>query len=86
MNPSQAFANRTARLAAEAATPVFTSETPSKPEPRSHLTMVEVENEVGRYWSGPYSDKQVKGVCNQYEEMGYSISDIDCSSKCWCAK
>jgi hypothetical protein len=84
-NPAQVHANRTARLVKEAKTPKYTSETP-KVERRPHLQMVEVEDAGGRYWSGPFKDYQIEGVCADYERYGSQISDIDCTFECWCVK
>lgn len=82
-NPAQVASARTARLVREANTPAYTSE--SKPAPsRPHQMMIEVEDQGGRYWSGPYLDNQVKGVCEDYVRYGSSISDIDHYGKCWC--
>jgi hypothetical protein len=84
MNPKDVARNRTARLVRDAKTPTYVSE--SRPVVRQHLKMVEVEDDYGRYWSGPYPENALSGVMDDYEGMGYSISDIDCSAKCWCAK
>lgn len=85
MNPKMVAQNRTARLVREAKTPTYTSESAPKVE-RDHLEMVQVDDGHGTYWSGPYPSRSIKGVCDQYEGYGYSIADIDCSAKCWCAQ
>lgn len=85
-NPAQVAANRTARLVKEARTPRYTSESKPTPVERDHIVMVEVVDSEGRgrYWSGPFKSSQVDAVCDDYERYGSEISDIDCSSKCWC--
>ena len=87
LNPKQVAANRTARLVREARTPAYTSETKVEKAPeRDHLEMLEVQDSGGRYWSGPFTSKQLPHVIEDYLKMGYSISDIDCSAKCWCSE
>lgn len=84
MNPMDVAKARTARLAAEAVRPVYTSET--KPVERAHVTMVEFEDDYHRSWSGPYfSVEQQRDAIDEMESIGYWVSDIDCSVKCWCA-
>lgn len=84
--PAQVTRNRTARLLREAKTPRYTSESTPAPAERDHLVMVEVVDcdGRGRYWSGPFQERQIKGVSLEYERMGAKISDVDCSAKCWC--
>lgn len=51
MNPMQAFANRTARLASEATTPVYSTTTPTREEflaSYDHMVMVELDGIYGR--------------------------------------
>lgn len=81
MNPMQAMSNRTARLAREAVTPVYTTSTPPKVE-RQHMTAVEVDSGMGRYWR-TMPDNEVDAFCNALARS-YSISDIDHSANCWC--
>lgn len=82
MNPSQAFANRTARLVAEAVTPVYSTSTPA-PKAREHLSAVEVESMYGgRLWSHMV-ESEVDAFIDGIHESD-SLSDIDHSAKCWC--
>lgn len=79
MNPTQAFANRTARLLAEGAHKdrlAYSTET----KPREHLTAVEIDNDFGRFWS-VMPDSEVDAFCDRYPG---DISDIDHAAKCWC--
>jgi len=81
MNPTQAFANRTARLLAEGAHKdrlAYSTET--KPVVREHITAVEIDNDFGRFWSH-MPDSEVDTFCDRYPG---DISDIDHSAKCWC--
>lgn len=82
--PAQVASARTARLAA---TPVEVTYSTSTPVVREHYTMVEFEDEYHRSWSGPYfsAEAQRRDIARM-QEIGYWISDIDCSTKCWCAK
>lgn len=51
MNPAIAFAARTARLAREAQTPVYSTSTPTREEVLAnydHLVMVELDSDFGR--------------------------------------
>lgn len=90
MNPMNVALARTARLAREAATPVYSTSTPTPV--REHLQMVEVESMLGRFWSKPMPESKVSEYMNimlsgdTAEYYEYAISDIDCSVKCWCAK
>lgn len=84
MNPMQIAANRTARLVAEAATPVYSTSTPVGRE-REHLMVIEIDSGMGRYWSSPMLGSKVDDYV-AHVPMSYGISDIDCSVKCWCAK
>lgn len=90
MNPSVAFAARTARLAREAATPVYTTET--KPVVREHIVAVETESMYGRHWSA-MKESEVEAfmaTLDDWEpgcdERGTYLSDMDHSAQCWCQK
>lgn len=81
MNPSQAFANRTARLVREATTPVYTTET--TPRVREHMYAVETESMYGgRLWRH-MPDSEVDAYIDAIHESD-SLSDVDHSAKCWC--
>lgn len=83
MNPSRVAQNRTARLAVEATTPVYSTETPV----REHMSVVEMEGDLGgRRWSAPMKDSAVTEYIDGYDGTGYSVSDIDHAAKCWCFK
>jgi hypothetical protein len=80
MTPAQVFSNRTARLVAEANTPVYTTET----KPREHMSVVEMDEEhYGRHWSRPMPDSEVAAYVAAFPES-YAVSDIDHAAKCWC--
>lgn len=81
MNPNQAFANRTARLVREAQTPVYSTET--KVAEREHLSVVEMDSGMGRYWSAPMKDSEVDAYIDGTPQS-YDVSDIDHAAKCWC--
>lgn len=83
--PAQVASARTARLAA---TPVRVTYSTSTAAPkREHVTMVEIESDYGRRWVGPFRTAAAqRAAISDAEGIGYWISDIDCSSKCWCAK
>lgn len=52
---------------------------------RPHVSVVEIETEYGyRFWSEPMPDVSV-GLYIQ-KNTGYhdSVSDVDCSTTCWC--
>ena len=88
--PAQVTRNRTARLVREARTPRYTSESAptAAPAERDHLFVVEIVDSEGRgrYWSGPFKERQVKGVCDDYVRYGSEISDVDHYAKCWCSE
>lgn len=85
MNPSQAFANRTARLAREASTPVYSTTTPSREEVLAkfdHIVAIELDSDFGRSWSHmPESeaDAYLDAVLHAYD-----LSDYCHSAKCKC--
>lgn len=79
MNPSQAFANRTARLLAEGAHKPRVAYT-SEAKPREHLTAIEIDEDMGRFWLH-VPDSEVDEVLRRYPD---ALSDIDHSGKCWC--
>lgn len=84
-SPSHVRAARITRLAREASTPVYSTSTPAPV--REHVTMVEFEDDYHRSWSGPfYSTQQQRDEIARMEEVGYWISDLDCSAKCWCVR
>lgn len=81
MTPAQAFANRTARLVSEATTPVYTTTTPE----REHIMAVEIENDLGgRTWSHMRASDVDKFIAEMTALSGYSLSDVDDSTRCWC--
>lgn len=91
MNPSQAFANRTARLAREATTPVYSTTTPA-PKQREHMVAVETESLYGRHWS-TMKESEVEAFISRLDdwfpgcdERGTFLSDMDHSAQCWCQK
>jgi hypothetical protein len=85
MNPLTVASARTARLVREVAVPVYSTSTPAPA--REHVSMVEFEDECHRSWSGPfYTVQQQRDEIARMEAVGYWISDIDCSNKCWCVK
>ena len=62
---------------------VWTTVTP----PRQHLQVVEMEHEYGyRFWSKPMREEAVSAYIEEYRNLDYGLSDIDCSVKCWCSK
>jgi hypothetical protein len=84
MNPNMVAQNRTARLVAESKTPTYTSETPTVRE-REHLTVVEMDSGIGRYWSKPMPDSDVDDYISKTPQS-YDVSDIDHAAQCWCFK
>ena len=83
MNPMDVAKNRTARLVREATTPVYTTAT--APVVREHITAVELEDDFGRHWSHML-DSEVDAYLTDMAVLGYGVSDIDHSAKCWCQK
>lgn len=82
MNPTQALANRTARLAREATTPVYSTSTPV----REHMSVIEIEySGGGRAWSAPMPDSEVGPYLDAHLRDN-SVSDIDHAARCWCFK
>lgn len=87
MNPSQAFANRTARLAAEAATPVYSTTTPTREEVLAnydHLVVVELDGIYGRSRTvlpESETDAYLDGVLGS---DAYEMSDYCHASACKC--
>lgn len=79
MNPMQVAKARTARLVREAQTPVYSTET----KVREHLTVVEMDSGMGRYWSKPMPDSEVEDYINRTPQS-YEVSDIDHAARCWC--
>lgn len=78
MNPNDVAKARIARLAREAAKPVYTTVTPA----REHLVAVEIDGVWGRHWS-----HMVESDLDQYLSTlsgDVELSDIDHSGKCWC--
>lgn len=81
MNPTQVAQNRTARLVAEAAKPVYSTSTQLGSAKR-HQIAVETDSVWGRHWSIMAEDK-VQGYIDNLPE-GDALSDIDHAAKCWC--
>lgn len=79
MNPNMVARNRTARLAAQGVPAAYTSET----KPREHLSVVEMDSGIGRYWSKPMPESKVNDYISRTPDS-YSVSDIDHAAKCWC--
>ena len=85
MNPSIAFAARTARLAREATTPVYSTSTPTPAERLAaydHIVAIELDSDWGRSWSHmPESetDEYLNAVLHAYD-----LSDYCHSAKCKC--
>jgi hypothetical protein len=80
MTPAQVASNRTARLVAEAFTPVYSTET--KPVVREHIMAVEIDDQMGRFWSH-MPESEVDEFLALYPG---GLSDLCCSAKCWCQK
>ena len=78
MNPMIVAKARTARLVREATTPVYTTVT--KPRVREHITAVEIDGDLGRFWAH-MPDSEVDEFCSRYPG---DLSDIDHSGRCWC--
>lgn len=53
---------------------------------RQHRMVVEVEDRDGwgRHWSGEMPEREVRAYISQVQERGDFISDVDCSTGCWC--
>lgn len=52
-----------------------------------HLKVVEMAEEDGyRFWSVPMPESWVEGYIAQKSAMGLLLSDIDCSTQCWCCQ
>lgn len=84
MNPNMVAQARTARLVREARTPAYTTVT--KPVVRQHLKVIELESDMGgRFWTKPMREDEVGPYLDRTPDS-YGLSDIDCSSKCWCVK
>lgn len=79
MNPAKVAQNRTARLAREARTPAFSTETPA----REHRMAVELEDDYGRHWTH-MDESEVDTYISDMAVIGYGLSDIDHSGMCWC--
>lgn len=71
-------ANRTARLVAEANTPVYTTVTKA----REHYMAIEIDSGIGRYWRKVKESQVDEYIANL--APSYSISDLDHSAQCWC--
>ena len=85
ITPAHVRAARITRLALEAYAPVYSTSTPAPK--RKHVTMIEIQDGYGRRWVGPFEDAaSQRKALKDAEDIGYSISDIDCSVKCWCVK
>ena len=81
MNPNDVAKARTARLAREATTPVYSTSTPA-PE---HLYVAEIEADTGyRRWTKPMTEDALNAEVDAMAEIGYSLSDWDHAAKCWC--
>lgn len=54
---------------------------------RQHLKVVEVEdgNGYGRFWTGVMPEREVRAEIARIQKRGDFISDVDCSTSCWCA-
>lgn len=83
MNPMMVAQNRTARLVREATTPVYTTVT--KPVVREHIEAVELEDDFGRHWTH-MRESEVSAFIDDMVAVGYGVSDIDHSARCWCQK
>ena len=83
MNPNMVARNRTARLVAEAQTPVYSTSTPV----REHLFAIEWEWDLGgRFWE-TMPESQVDAAMAEGEKSTTKfLSDVDHSAKCWCSK
>lgn len=54
---------------------------------RPHVQVVELQGaETGyRFWSDPMQGVlAVNQFVNEQKAIGYGLSDVDCSTKCWC--
>lgn len=79
MNPKDVAKAHGARLAREARTPVYTTDTPA----RLHFMAVEEENDLGgRMWHKVREDKVDAFIAAMPE--GYGLSDVDHHAFCWC--
>lgn len=85
MNPLQVAQARTARLAAEARKPVFSTSTPERAqETREHMVAVEIETDYGyRYWSTMPESHARDFICAEQAKGNY-FSDQDHAVACWC--
>ena len=81
--PATVARNRSARLVAEATTPVYSTSTPE----REHVTAVEIDTMFGRHWSH-MPDSDVDSFIERYlaQDSDAALSDIDHSARCWCQK
>lgn len=83
-NPAQVASARTARLVREALTPAYSTESTAPAVPvREHITAVELEDDYGRSWSH-MPDSEVTAYIDEMAGVGYGVSDIDHSGRCWC--
>lgn len=78
--PNNLVANRTARLVRELNAPVYSTVT--KPVVREHMMAVEIDDQMGRFWSH-MPESEVGEFLSRYPG---GLSDLCCSSKCWCQK
>lgn len=82
ISPSTVASARTARLAREASTPVYSTVTPV----REHMSIIEIEYlGGGRAWSAPMPDSEVGPYLDAHLRDN-SVSDIDHAANCWCFK
>lgn len=97
-SPAAVASARTARLAREATTPVYSTSTPPAPV-REHIMAVETDGIWGRHWSvmkeseveaffadmdDQFAKWESSGSIPAHEPDG--LSDVDHSAKCWCQK
>lgn len=83
MNPSQAFANRTARLAVEATTPVYSTSTPATPA-YDHIVAIELDGMYGRSWSHMPESQTEEYLNAVLGSDAYDLSDYCHSTRCKC--
>lgn len=87
MNPSQAFANRTARLAREATTPVYSTSTPTPAEVLAnfdHLVLVELDGMFGRSRSVMPESETDAYLDAVLGSDAYELSDYCHAAACKC--
>ena len=64
---------------------VYTTTTPAKPA-RLHYEAIEFEADTGyRFWESVREDRVAETI-ERYADIGYGLSDLDHSARCWCLK